>query len=260
MDHQAVDDILRSLGRVAVAYSGGVDSTLLLKLAVDVLGRENVVAMTAHAQHHSEREIAFAKEMAESIDVNWVCLPMDLYAIEGMESNPRDRCYICKRAVFESILAEARRLGFSCLCDGLNVDDEGEHRPGTRAVRELGVRSPLQEARMTKATIRALSRELNLPTAQMPALACLATRIPYDTRITVEALRRIDRAETALFALGLSQVRVRDHDGVARIEVPAGDISAIAQRHEEIAGIVRNSGFAYASLDLEGYRTGRMDE
>lgn len=260
MDRENIDGILRSLGRVAVAYSGGVDSTLLLKLAADVLGRDNVLALTAHAQHHSRREVAFAREMAEAIGVPHLCVPMDIFEIEGMESNPRDRCYRCKRAVFGRLGEEAASRGFSCLCDGSNADDEGEHRPGMRAVAELGVRSPLREARMTKAEIRALSEELSLPTARMPALACLATRIPYDTPLTDEALRRIDRAETALFALGLSQVRVRDHGGVARIEVPGEEIPSIAARHEQIARIVRESGFAFVALDLEGYRTGRLDE
>ncbi len=261
MDHRiAASGIIKDLGRVAVAYSGGVDSTLLLKLARDVLGSENVLALTAHAQHHSEREVAFAKDLAEKIGVGHAIVPMDLYAIEGMEYNPRDRCYICKRAVFSKLWDEARARGFQVLCDGSNVDDEGDFRPGMRAVAELMVRSPLREAGFRKADIRALSAELGLPTATMPALACLATRIPYDTKITDESLRRIDRAETALFALGLSQARVRDHAGVARIEVPPEDIAALAARHEEIAKIIRDSGFAFVALDLEGYRMGRMNE
>lgn len=257
---ERVDEILRSLGRVAVAYSGGVDSTLLLRLAADALGRGNVLALTAQAQHHSEREVALAREMAEAAGVPWELVPMDLYAIEGMATNPRDRCYRCKLAVFGRLGRIAADRGFPCLCDGSNADDEGDFRPGMRAVEELGVRSPLREARFTKAEIRSLSAELGLPTASMPALACLATRIPYDTPITDEALRRIDRAETALFALGLTQARVRDHGGVARLEVPPGDIAAIAERHEEIAAILRESGFAFAALDLEGYRMGRMNE
>jgi uncharacterized protein len=185
---------------------------------------------------------------------------MDLYAIPGMEMNPRDRCYLCKKTVFTSLFKEAAARGFAVLCDGTNADDGGLHRPGMRALAEMGVRSPLRDAGFTKADIRALSAELGLPTATMPALACLATRLPYDTRITDEALRRIDRAETALFALGLPQVRVRAHGDVARIEVPPQDIQALAERHEQIAAIVRESGFQFAALDLEGYRTGRMDE
>ncbi len=250
---------LHNKGRVALAFSGGVDSTYLLKVAVDALGSENVLPLLAQAQLHSQREGMEAREYAKNIGAALHILPMDIHQVPGLTSNPPDRCYICKKAIFTQLWAYARAQGFETLIDGSNADDVGDYRPGLRALSELKVESPLKALGITKAEIRARSSALGLPTAAKPALACLATRIPFGTELDEDVMRRIDRAEGALFAMGLKQVRVRAHGNVARIEVPREEILSVAQRAQEVDETVKNCGFDFAALDLAGYKVGSLN-
>ncbi len=253
--------LVRSLDSVAVAFSGGVDSALLAKVCQDELpGR--ALAVTVRAQIHPRFEMVQAGEIARAIGIPHEVLEVDAFQIPHLAENPPDRCYHCKRAVFGRLAALAKERGFACVADGTNADDRGDFRPGARAVRELGVRSPLQEAGMTKRDIRELSRRLGLPTWDQPSLACLASRIPYGDPITEESLRRIDAAEDALRAAGYRQCRVRHHGPVARIEVPPEDIARLAAPGEREAVVekLRALGYAYVALDLAGYRTGSLNE
>lgn len=252
---------IRRMDSMAVAYSGGVDSTFLLKVAHDVLG-DKVIAVTARSSTYPEREFREATDFAKKIGVRHLIILSEELDIVGFSDNPVDRCYFCKRELFAKILDAAGQNGMKYVADGSNVDDLGDYRPGMKAVRELGVVCPLREAGMGKSDVRILSREMNLPTWDKPAFACLASRFPYGQKITKEKLDIIDRAEQFLMDLGFKQVRVRHHGDVARIEVSAEDRSKFFDTglmdrvHEKF----RQFGFAYAALDLKGYRTGSMNE
>ena len=253
---------LCGLGSAAIAFSGGVDSTFLLRVAKEGLGGR-VVAVTARSRSFPARELEAAAAFCRAEGVEHVVLDCEELDIPGFADNPPDRCYLCKRNLFGKIAALARGRGLSAVLDGTNRDDDGDWRPGRRAARELGVRSPLHETGLGKDEIRALSRAEGLPTADKPSMACLASRFPYGERITAEALDRVGRAEDWLRAAfpGLGQVRVRSHGGtLARIEVAPSAIPRLASRAAEIADALRALGFAYVSLDLKGYRTGSMNE
>ena len=252
---------LREIGSAAVAFSSGVDSTFLLRVAHEELG-DRVVAVTVRSPAFPKRELDEASAFCRAENIRHEILDSDELSVPGFADNPPDRCYHCKKAIFGEIGALARAFGLAAVVEGSNVDDDGDYRPGRRAIAELGVKSPLRDAGLTKSEIRELSRAMGLPTADKPSFACLASRFPYGERITAAGLERVGRAEQWLLdaGLGLTQLRVRSHGDMARIEVPPDEIPRIAAHAAEIAAAMKESGFAYAALDLQGYRTGSMNE
>lgn len=253
--------IVRETGSVLVAFSGGVDSTLLLKVAHDELGR-HAAAITIDAPFHSRHEIAEAARLAKLIGARHILLDVHELEIKGISSNPPNRCYLCKTAVFSICLDKMREHGFAILADGSNTDDLNEYRPGRRALEELGVRSPLQEAGLDKAGIRELSRRLGLETSDKAALTCLLTRFPHGAEITPERIAMVEQCENLLRAKGFGLFRVRAHGGTARIELTEEEMPRMldpALRVEVTTGF-RQSGFQFVTLDLTGYRCGSMDQ
>lgn len=252
---------IKQMERFALAYSGGTDSTFLLKVAQDVL-HGKVIAVTARSFSYPEREFREAVDFARKIGAEQVVIDSEELDIEGFSDNPVNRCYLCKRALFSKIMDVARQHHIRTVADGSNVDDLGDYRPGMEAARELGVVSPLQDAGLSKEDIRILSREMELPTWDKPAFACLSSRIPYGQKITREKLAQVDRGEQFLLDLGFRQVRVRHHGNVARLEVSAQERSKFFDTGlmDKIYEHFKLLGFLYVTLDLKGYRTGSMNE
>ncbi len=252
-------EILRGLGKTAVAYSGGVDSTFLLAAAKEA-PVEELVAMTMKRPYIAQWELVEAEEFIQKLGVEHhvVELPVD----EEVRNNVVNRCYYCKSSTFGYFREQLEKMGFDTLVDGTNADDTHEYRPGLRAIRENGVRSPLQEAGLTKPEIRALSREMGLPDWDKPANTCLVTRIPYNTLVRDEDLRLIEQAEFYLMKQGFRQVRVRKHDDLARIEVEPAMVARLLEpgTASRITSHLKELGFRYVSMDLEGYKTGKMDQ
>jgi uncharacterized protein len=255
--------IIKELGSVAVAFSGGTDSSYLLAVCLDVLGTDHTLALTADSPLTHRSDLEDAQAVARQLGARHVVLAQNDLAIPEIAANPPERCYHCKLSRFEALFAAARAEGFAILVHGENADDATDYRPGSQAADELGVRALLREAGLTKADIRTNSRERGLPTWDKPANACLATRFPYGTPLTPEGLARVEAAEKALqSAWDLRHIRVRDHFPVARLEVPPQQIPRLAQPGTRALAVdqLRSLGYCYVTLDLSGYRMGSMND
>ena len=255
---KALENRIQSLGRVAIAFSSGVDSTYLLKTAHDLLG-DNAIAITAKAPNFMKSETLEAEEFCKNEGIRQLIIDFNPLEVEEFRSNVKNRCYFCKKALFTEIKNCAKENGFEFILDGTNFDDLGDFRPGRKALEELEIISPLLESKLTKSDIRSLSEEVGLSTFSKPSYACLATRIAYDETITEEKLQMIDKAEEKLHSLGFIQSRVRMHGSLARIEVNKDDFPSLIEHSEEIDSYLKSLGFSYVSMDLEGYKTGKMN-
>lgn len=253
---------LRSLGRVIVAFSAGVDSTFLLKAAIDALGPGNVLAATADSDSLARSEFDAARSLAEHIGAPFRVIQTREMDDPNYRANPTDRCYFCKSELFAKLAPIARAEGYAAVVSGTNADDLGDFRPGLRAGREHDVRSPCAEVGLTKADIRVLSQHLGLPTYDKPASPCLSSRVQYGEEITPAKLRMIEQAEAFLHSLGLRECRVRHHDKLARVEVPADQIEAYMRPdvRTRIDAELRRIGYQYVTMDLRGFRSGSMNE
>lgn len=253
-------EILSSYKSLAIAFSGGVDSTFLLFAAKQALGK-NILAITVKTQSYPTHEELDAQKILQELQVEHLNVDVDQLSIEGFKENDLNRCYYCKKALFSAILEQCTARGFNYVADGANIDDEKDYRPGMRATSELKIKSPLREAGLTKKEIRALSKNLGLFTWNKPSYACLASRIPYGENITTQKLRMIEICEQCLLDLGFSEMRVRLNEKMARIEVPVVDLGKFLQPQvrNEIITTFKKTGFEYITLDLEGFRSGNLN-
>jgi len=259
-ERQRLIEILRDCGSVVIGYSGGVDSVFLARIAVDVLGPENVLAVTGRSDSIASWMAETARGVAEQFGIPWLEIDTEEMADPRYAANPSNRCYFCKDELWSKLAGVARERGLRVVLDGSNADDVGDHRPGAVAAREHGVRSPLLEAGLTKSEIRRWSRELGLPTWDQPASPCLASRLPYGLAVTPERLRQVEAAEGALRVLGFREFRVRHHGDIARLEVSPGEFASLVEQRGQVNHAVRAAGFQRVLLDLDGYRRGALNE
>lgn len=259
--YKILQENLKALGSVAVAFSSGVDSTFLLKAAQEALG-DKVIAVTASSCSFPKRELEEAKTFCEKNGIRQIIVESEELDIDGFRQNPKNRCYLCKHELFEKIWEIAKENGMNAVAEGSNMDDNGDYRPGLIAVKELGVSSPLRQAELSKAEIRELSKEMGLPTWDKQSFACLSSRFVYGETINEKKLGMVDKAEQLLLDMGFHQVRVRIHGNIARIEVLPEEIAKIVEEENrmKIASKLKEYGFDYVTLDLLGYRTGSMNE
>ena len=257
--YQIIKDLLKK--KIVLAFSGGVDSALLLKIATDLRQDENdVVAMFFKAPSSTEEDLINAQALAKEMQVNLYIKDVDIFVDDHITNNEKDRCYHCKSHLFKQAIDLKDELGYGYVIDGTNTDDHKVYRPGLMALRDLGVVSPLNMAGFSKQMVRDLADELNISVAKRPSAPCLLTRFPYGTKITPAKLDRLEKAEAFIRDLGFIKFRVRDHSNIARIELMPEDFMAFIEKRDQVIKEFKNLGFSYVTLDLEGFRSGSMDE
>lgn len=252
--------IISSYRSAAIAFSGGVDSTLLARVCKEVLPQDNILLITATSSTYPFYELDEAVELAKMMNLKHKVIVSEEIDIPGFSNNPPDRCYYCKKELFSILKSIAEKEGIEAVFDGSNFDDKTDYRPGRKALKELGIESPLFKAEFIKTEIRELSRKYKLPTSEKPAYACLASRFPYGEKITKEKLDRVGKSERQIMELGFSQFRVRSHGLLARIEFIKDEMEKAWEFRSNIEKLCKKNGFAYVSIDLQGYRTGAMNE
>lgn len=256
---KSLKNIIKSLDSVVIAFSGGVDSTLLAKVAYEVLG-DKALAVTARSETYTKSELEDAIKLAKEIGIKHEVIVSEELDIPEFSHNPTDRCYHCKKELLRKLKGIAESKGYKNVIEGANFDDTDDYRPGMKATAELDVISPLKDAKLTKDEIRELSKRFGLPTWDKPSAACLASRFPYGTEITRDKLRVVGEAEAFIKTFGIIQLRVRHHDQIARIEVAEKDMTTLLENRKQIVEKLKSFGFKYVTMDIQGYRTGSMNE